>query len=692
MAVAQEAPQHYSLIMDPGLQRPQSALGQRGVMITEYKEARVNPEPIVLEETDLLLEEYLSPRKLRLLTGLDNLEEVKYLEMKVDTSETSLGNFGQYLPSLTQLKLANSIIASVRDLGSCFSKLRVLWMQRCGLHDLDGISSMCNLKELYLAYNEISDISPCGMLDQLKILDLEGNNIDDVAQIEFLSLCSSLTHLTLDGNPVCITPSPEKAVPDYDFRQAVKKCIPNLMYLDDEPLVITSGKSDLGKKTSSVFLDDWKLINEMMEDVTVGSSESLDGSGKSRPGTAFRPTTGYRPGSALKRPTTARPLTTASGKRPGSGGRPGTSVKGPEEVVEEPDDGSDLTLGGVVCGNPSKALRAKRKESLRMQMADNPPPLFAQHKFKPEHSYDTIMEENSDMKEIIEELKEWRSEHDRRVHQIEESRAPQVLKLSDLISSGEDEPVSDTEDLDPLSDSLDVTSSIEVSSRGRENSLKEDYGRKESPTPRPPADQGAKPKFRRKVRGKSQEGIQLGGADHDESFKVENSDDFVRGSSDSINSDLSKSTETPLQSAQTNERPVPNSVPQSENGVQERLSSPKRLHSPKAKSRSTGHVQAPTVPIVSTADEDRPHSGPVPASKGIFRLEPRPDKKAPKTIDRAHPIIRAEVQSPKAKVPVGPRALTAKAALGSSPQVGAPRIRRQLPQVPSLPSKPAMPK
>ena len=47
-------------------------------------------------------------------------------------------------------------------------------MSRCGLEDLDGLSSMNHLRELYLAYNEIYDISPCSMLEHLKILDLEG--------------------------------------------------------------------------------------------------------------------------------------------------------------------------------------------------------------------------------------------------------------------------------------------------------------------------------------------------------------------------------------------------------------------------------------------------------------------------------------------------------------------------------------
>jgi Leucine-rich repeat (LRR) protein len=39
---------------------------------------------------------------------------------------------------------------------------------------LDGIAALNNLQELYLAYNEISDLSPFSMLENLSILDLEG--------------------------------------------------------------------------------------------------------------------------------------------------------------------------------------------------------------------------------------------------------------------------------------------------------------------------------------------------------------------------------------------------------------------------------------------------------------------------------------------------------------------------------------
>jgi len=48
-------------------QRPGTA-GQRpstaGVHITEYPEGKSNPVPVAIDETEVLIEEYLSPRKL----------------------------------------------------------------------------------------------------------------------------------------------------------------------------------------------------------------------------------------------------------------------------------------------------------------------------------------------------------------------------------------------------------------------------------------------------------------------------------------------------------------------------------------------------------------------------------------------------------------------------------------------------
>ena len=37
------------------------------------------------------------------------------------------------------------------------------------------------------------------------------NNIEELSQVEFLAICGTLTHLTLEGNPLCTTPSPDEA-------------------------------------------------------------------------------------------------------------------------------------------------------------------------------------------------------------------------------------------------------------------------------------------------------------------------------------------------------------------------------------------------------------------------------------------------------------------------------------------------
>lgn len=62
-------------------------------------------------------------------------------------------------------------------------------------------------QELYLAYNNVSDLSQIGMLENLCLLDLEGNDVDDLVQVQYLGLCSKLQTLTLEGNPVCVCPN-----------------------------------------------------------------------------------------------------------------------------------------------------------------------------------------------------------------------------------------------------------------------------------------------------------------------------------------------------------------------------------------------------------------------------------------------------------------------------------------------------
>lgn len=59
-----------------------------------------------------------------------------------------------------------------------------------------------------MAFNSVSDLSQVGMLENLQLLDLEGNNVDDLVQVQFLGLSGKLQTLTLEGNPVCVRPNP----------------------------------------------------------------------------------------------------------------------------------------------------------------------------------------------------------------------------------------------------------------------------------------------------------------------------------------------------------------------------------------------------------------------------------------------------------------------------------------------------
>lgn len=78
-------------------------------------------------------------------------------------------------------------------------------------------------QELYVAYNSISQLSQIGMLENLQLLDLEGNDVEDLVQIQYLGLCGKLRALILEGNPVCARPNPTAAQ---------VHCFPNVLILN----------------------------------------------------------------------------------------------------------------------------------------------------------------------------------------------------------------------------------------------------------------------------------------------------------------------------------------------------------------------------------------------------------------------------------------------------------------------------
>ncbi|XP_028814437.1 leucine-rich repeat-containing protein 56 [Denticeps clupeoides] len=400
--------------MDRGkdLVRPGSAYMQ----VTEFGPVgRMNPTPSAQEDSDTVSELCLSPEKLKSITKTEDLNSVTTLELCVDLKEETLGNFGAYLPSLVQLRLNNSWICSVRDLGTDLSHLQVLWLTRCGLSDLDGIHSVSSLKELYVAYNNISDLNQIAMLEYLEVLDLEGNNIDNLIQVQYLGLCSHLRTLTLEGNPLCSRPHPEAAEPgEYRYHLAVRELIPQLCYLDN-----VSADEDLPGCCSNTD-EDLVMLKESIKQSTPITTQDYS---EESVGSSSRPSSAQRP-SLLpsNRPSSARPLSSSD-----SASRPGSA---------ESDLACSLTHGFPgsgqiqICGNPVKALRAHRqrvKVPFHGALYNCNMPHSPIH--VPEHTYDLEGSVNQNRNNVFAELRAWRKEHDKRLEAIEKDQQPQVMTI-----------------------------------------------------------------------------------------------------------------------------------------------------------------------------------------------------------------------------------------------------------------------
>ncbi|XP_072129318.1 leucine-rich repeat-containing protein 56 isoform X2 [Mobula birostris] len=407
----------------------------------------LNPSPVVKDETGLLIEEYLSPSKLQALTATEDLQLVKFLEMCVNTQGSSLGNFGEYLPNLVQLKLNGSFITSVRDLGTSLTNLQVLWMARSGLTDLDGIPAFSSLKELYVAYNNISDVSPVSMLEHLEVLDLEGNNIEDIVQIHYIALCHRLNTLTLEGNPLCFQQNPGAAEDsNANYRKVVRKLIPHLKYLDDIPVSESCTQSD------HTVSEDWLIVKEAIKGgisaEDLGNLDAVVGPGRSasrqhQACSSTRRSSCQRPYSA-GRVTTLLPI--------------GTYRTGAVDNWLQ-DGASDLThgTGSIFCGNPVTALRARKKK--QASSCTGTSNWFSHFTHSPEHTYDSLEVDSRTREDIFAELRAWRAEHNRRLEAIIKEQEPQVLKIhhndddavEDSINEEEMMTISSNEWSDPVS-------------------------------------------------------------------------------------------------------------------------------------------------------------------------------------------------------------------------------------------------
>nr|XP_057931830.1 leucine-rich repeat-containing protein 56 isoform X2 [Doryrhamphus excisus] len=402
---------------------------------------------------------YLRKPHLELLCGTKDLTQVTSLEICVNTQETSLCNFGISLPRLVLLNMNNSVIMSVRDLGTTLTQLQVLWMSCCCLQDLDGISSLASLRELYLAFNKVSDLSQVGMLENLQVLDLEGNDVDDLVQIQYLGLCGKLQTLTLEGNPVCVRPNPMATQTDYNYWESVRELVPQLHYLDNAR--VEHGRPGF----SDTMWEDWSILRNCIRDYYPAATEEKDAENGARPysrlSSARRPTSSIRSLSSAST-TTSRPLTATSSGSPVS--TPGSADS---DFAEVEADSSVLTHGAgkiLFCGNPVKALRARR-EKLRTApcVSTFTPRNLTIH--VPEHMYDPEDRDGKQSSDVFAELRAWRDKHSRRLEEIQNDRLPQVL----VVQHGNED---DDDDCDDEGEGFDSVSSDDTIDTSTDSSFK----------------------------------------------------------------------------------------------------------------------------------------------------------------------------------------------------------------------------
>jgi hypothetical protein len=315
------------------------------------------------------------------LAGVERIEDVRSLALVVKTTDGNsvLGDLGLRVPALTRLKLSGSSIASVRDLGTNWPNLDVLWLARCGLCDLDGLHGLSMLSELYLAFNDVVDLSGFTALERLTVLDLEANKVIDLGQIEFLKQCVELTDLTLQHNPVA---------QHADYRRTVCAHLAQLCTLDER--TVTGADRAVGGVTTSLSGRSAALRGALAHAAERGEQEAAAEEASPRPvdpleqmrrelqlvmdGVKYAQVEGLsvslgsttspmrRPGTALSsRPTTAGGASPSG--RPSSGGSLG-SLSRPRTSWRAPSAGSALERGSSApVGEAGQEMRTGARSS-----------------------------------------------------------------------------------------------------------------------------------------------------------------------------------------------------------------------------------------------------------------------------------------------------------------------------------------
>ena len=167
---------------------------------------------------DTNLIDYVLSKYLKI--DIPSLQNLNKLSIKINGSYGLLNQFGQRLANLIYLKLNNSLIQGINDLGTNFKNLKIIQMNNCKLNDLGGLICFEHLEIFEAKNNQISDLIELEMCMSLKKLNLENNMVENIQNIYFLSSLDGLIYLNLLKNPI------------QNYEDKIKDLLPNLKELN----------------------------------------------------------------------------------------------------------------------------------------------------------------------------------------------------------------------------------------------------------------------------------------------------------------------------------------------------------------------------------------------------------------------------------------------------------------------------
>ena len=220
---------------------------------------------------DINVIDYVLAKYLKI--SITEIQNLKKLTIRINGSYGLLNQFGQRLTNLKFLKLNDSFIQSIDDLGSNFKNLKILQINNCKLKDLSGIICFEQLEIFEAKNNEISDLIELEMSTSIVKLNLENNLIENEQNIYFLSSMDNLVYINLLGNPI------------KNYQNKLKELLPNLKEIDVQKDIcdeidiydddIKSFNNNSLKLTSSIKKEEPKETINITESTKLSTSTDL---------------------------------------------------------------------------------------------------------------------------------------------------------------------------------------------------------------------------------------------------------------------------------------------------------------------------------------------------------------------------------------------------------------------------------